>query len=96
MTGGRCGLFGDDLWGLCHRQLFRRLVLWAETKRSEHNRDMTLAWQIANLTNAKKLPALDRLLAKPPQERVQSMSEMKAMLHTLSQRYGGKVRVMHG
>ena len=36
----------------------------------EHEQRMTLAWQIANLSNAKKLPSLERLLKrhKKPEE----------------------------
>jgi len=55
---------------------------------------MTLAWQMANLSNAKKLPALDRLLVKPASEHTQSFSEQRSMLTALSKRYGGRVRRM--
>jgi hypothetical protein len=77
---------------MSHRELFRRVVIWSEKQRNQHNRDMTLAWQVANLTNAKKLPSLDRVLVKSPSERVQSAGEMQSVLHELSKRYGGKVR----
>jgi hypothetical protein len=83
------------VWGLSHRELYREVVIWAEQQRASHNRDMTLAWQTANLTNAKKLPSLERLLVKSPEERVQTTGDMKAMLFELSKRYGGKVRT-HG
>ena len=85
-----------EVWSLTWRELFREIALWVETRREQHNRDMTLAWQTANLTNAKKLPGLERLLVKPPEAKTQSPSEMRAMLQTLSERYGGKVRRLNG
>lgn len=71
------------------------MALWAERMRDQHNRDMVVAWQTANLVRAKKLPSLGRLLVRAPNERQQGAGEMKTILHQLSARYGGKVRV-HG
>lgn len=80
------------MWNLSHRELFRQVAIWVERQRTQHNRDMTLAWQVANLTNAKKLPSLERVLVKSPSERAQSAGDMKSVLYELSKRYGGDVR----
>ena len=58
---------------------------------------MTLAWQMANLSHAKKLPPLERLLVREPTA-MHTFDEQRSMLHTLSKRYGGKVRkvTLHG
>ena len=85
-----------EVWGLTWRELFRDVALSVETRRDQHNRDMTLAWQTANLSRAKKLPGLDRFLVKPPSAGAQSVSEMRTMLQRLSARYGGRVRSVHG
>jgi len=82
------------VWELSHRELFRQVVIWAEQQRASHNRDMALAWQTANLTNAKKLPSIERILVKSPEERKQTIGDMRAVLHELSKRYGGKVRTV--
>jgi hypothetical protein len=86
------------VWDLCHRELFREIVVWGERERLRHNHEMTLAWQMANLTRAKKLPDLRRLLIAAPNEKAQSFTEQRTMLETLSARYGGKVRkvTLHG
>lgn len=86
------------MWGLCWRELYREIVVWAETIRITHNRDMTLAWQTANLSHAKKLPPLTKYLVREPNPKTQTFAEQKSMLQMLSKRYGGKVRTvpMHG
>jgi len=59
---------------------------------------MTLAWQIANLSHAKKLPSLSTILVKAPDEKTQSWDVQKTMIHQLSKKYGGRVRkvTLHG
>lgn len=84
----------DDVWRLTWRELFREIVLWVEAKRDQHNRDMTLAWQTANLSKPKKLPPIHKYLLRAPDENTQSFDEQKAMLAKLSKNFGGKVQTV--
>lgn len=68
--------------------------MWAERTRMAHNRDMTMAWQMANLSNAKKMPPLSKYLLRSPDEHVQSFDEQKAMLAKLSKNFGGNLRTV--
>jgi hypothetical protein len=68
--------------------------LWVEREAQAHNRMMSLAWTTAGLSRAKKMPPLSKLLVGQTDAAPQSQSELKAMLHTLSGRYGGAVRTV--
>ena len=70
------------------------MALYVEARREQHNRDTALAWQTANLTRAKKLPNLSRLLIVAPDKKAQTLDEQRQMLKILSQRYGGSVRTL--
>lgn len=46
----------------------------------DHNQKMHLAWHIAALQRAKKLPKLKTLIAKPAERKVQSWQEQMAVM----------------
>lgn len=52
---------------------------------------MTMAWVIAALHRQKKLPELKTLLRKR-QDKPQTVGQLKAMFHQLSERYGIPLR----
>jgi len=59
----KCGIGVREFWSLTPRETY--MVLEAATWRleREHRRDAWLAWHIAALSRAKRLPALQRLIA---------------------------------
>lgn len=61
-------------------------------QRRDDERDvaMALAWHVAALSRAKKLPELRTLLSKA--RRPQTVDEQKSMLNILSQQYGIPLR----
>lgn len=61
-----------------------------ERAKDDHDRQVTLAWQIEALHRAKKLPELKTLLARYRRQR-QSTGQMRSMLHLLAEQHGGVV-----
>ena len=59
----KCGIGVREFWSLTPRETY--MVLEAATWRleREHRRDAWLAWHIAALSRAKRLPPLQRLIA---------------------------------
>lgn len=63
--------------------------------RLEHNNRMVLAWHIAALGNAKRLPPLQRLLEPEPRTRrrgaAQTPDEQRRIAWLINSMFGGKV-----
>lgn len=62
-----------------------------QRQEDERDRDTSLAWLIASLSRAKKVPDLRVLLARG-KRRKQTVGEQKTMLHMLSEQYGIPLR----
>jgi hypothetical protein len=69
-------------WHSSLRAVFAELAIARTRARDEHNREIRLAWMIAGLTRAKKLPTLKRLLDPGPLPR-QTPGQMQTVLHAL-------------
>lgn len=64
-----------------------------ERQYDEYDRSVTLAWQIANLSNARKLPELKTLFARRGGGmKKQTVGQQKKVLQMLSAQYGLTMR----
>lgn len=71
--------------------MFREFVVAQQRQEDDRDRDTVVAYSIAALSRAKKLPDLRVLLARN-KRRKQTVSEQKSMLHILSAQYGIPLR----
>jgi hypothetical protein len=71
--------------------LFRELVVDMRVRREAHNRNIALAWSIAKLSRAERVPPLQRLLELAPAERTQTPLQQRTMLSGLADQYGLKL-----
>lgn len=98
--GLQAGISVREFWDLTPREL-RQVIRVADEERAdeiryEFDRDVRLAWQVANLTRAKRLPSLKSLFVKhEPQKPLtkEQRAERERELAELKQRMmpnGGK------
>lgn len=75
------------------RELFRCFEGAATRRRRGRQDDLWLAWHVANLTNAKKLPDLGQLMRKldPIESRVMSPKQQHATILGLAAAFGAKI-----
>lgn len=89
----RCGLAHGAVWALTPREWYRELIVWKEREERLTNRLSTAAWMVANLSRAKKLPDLRKILVgDAAKTKPQTAAQKRQMLHTLSSQFGGSVR----
>ena len=69
--------------------MFREFVVWYRQSKAEQEQQTRLAWQIATLSRATKIPSLDTLLRKAKR---QTLSEQADQVMTLAQQYGIQLR----
>jgi hypothetical protein len=74
------------------RELVREFVVIAEQRRDRHDRDITIAYSVAGLSRQKRLPDLQRLLARRRVGR-QTAREQSLVLAQLSEQFGIPLRV---
>lgn len=75
------------------RELYREFVVAKRLSDERHDRDVTLAYNIAALTRGTKgLPKLDTLLSKRTRRERQSAVEQVAMWQVIAARFGGEFR----
>lgn len=75
------------------RELYREFVVAKRLREDRHDRDVTLAYNIASLTRGTKgLPPLEKLLSKRTRREQQSAVEQVAMWQVIATRFGGKFR----
>jgi len=61
-TALKCGIGVTEFWALTPRETFAAIEAVSWQLEREHRRDAWLAWHIAALSHAKRLPALQRLI----------------------------------
>ena len=83
-----------EFWALTPRETFMVLEAAARRFEREHRRDAWIAWHVAALSRAKKLPPLQRLMpARPARtlhgaELAKRKAEMDELTRTLGAEYG--------
>ena len=78
------GLSPEQFWGLSLRELWLERAAQRERDRDELKRDKVLAWTIAMLGRAEKVPPLDQFIGqKSTAPARQSWQDMKAMVSAL-------------
>jgi hypothetical protein len=71
-------------------QLLREFEAARRRAVDDHNRDVRLAWMMANLARHRRLPRLASILAGQ-KTRNQTPAQMSAVLHALASAHGFKV-----
>jgi hypothetical protein len=65
-----------------------------DLRKEQHDRDVTLAWNIAALRGTKGLPPLDKILTR--RARRQSPAEQAALWQTIAAKHGGVFKPVTG
>lgn len=78
------------------RQLERAIRARVTQADREHNKLAWLAWHVAALSRAKKLPKLEALFVKTRRQTVQSPEQMLTMIRALNAAFGGTVKEKKG
>ena len=79
----------SHFWGLTYREIDEILEGNAARLKHEHNQRAWLAWHIAMMERANKLPRLDELLIRDKPKR-QSIDQMVAVAKSWSLRFNAK------
>jgi hypothetical protein len=79
------------VFDLTIRELFREFVAARERAQDEHDRLITQAWWMANLSR-KKPPALSTLIKQRHTEVAQTVSQARTVVEILSAQYGIPLR----
>jgi hypothetical protein len=82
------GIAPETFWHLSLRELWLERGAARERRQQEHDRDLTLAWTVANLVWAKQMPTLDQLLHRRQELQPQSREEQLLVMQVLSNRLG--------
>lgn len=85
------GILPHVFWRYTPRDLYAAFTGARTARIRQRQGELWAAWQTANFTRAKKLPALQPLLRKLEAPRVMSKREIRVSILTMAQAFGAKV-----
>lgn len=74
----RTGRDITEFWVQTPRTLALVLKAFADLRKEERQQRLSLAWHIAKLSRAQRIPSLKQLLAEPSTTTIQSVDQMRA------------------
>lgn len=80
-----------DFWETTPYEFFTIIDGYIERKQQEYDLAITQSYVMANLVRAKKMPNLNKLLARKETKKVMSDDQMKQIAMALNKLYGGEV-----
>lgn len=80
-----------DFWETTPYEFFTIIDGYIERMHHDYELAITQSYVTANLVRAKKMPELNKLLARKEPKKVMSDDQMKQIAMTLNKLYGGEV-----
>lgn len=85
----------NDFWATTPYEFFVIIEGFIERKQQEYIMAITQSYVMAKLVKAKKMPELNKLIARKEEKKVMTDDQMKQMAMALNKLYGGEV-IEHG